>query len=283
VRGFLSRWAVEVAPDGGKINSPENRLLLASSKMKISTTIHRHRVRTPVFIERPSEQRFGDLFISMNHGNQTRRMHDAVYAEDSRDWNTQQEIMRHAMVAVVRVGDGRGVVVQGRDDRRVVLTAAHCLPAMPAAHAANTSYDLTFFNLIGPISEEPTIAAECMFACPIADVATLGCPDEQQLSDEAEARWRGAERKRGSDRVRRIVKQEPGHLVFGAHPCPTPKSAKARIGGNRISHPLAKPSQSARSNAEPKIHKMWSKNRSWGHDTIELSFRNSRDRETTMD
>src|SRR5262245_35687075 len=99
----------------------------------------------------------------------------------------QQEILRQSITAVVRVGDGRGFVVQAPKSQRVVLTAAHCLPEMPTPHAANSSADRTFYDLIGPLGNEPSIAVECLFACPVADVAVLGCPDQQQLWDQAEA------------------------------------------------------------------------------------------------
>lgn len=35
--------------------------------------------------------------------------------------------------AVIRVGDGRGFMVE-RQRQRFVLTAAHCLPRLPPAH-----------------------------------------------------------------------------------------------------------------------------------------------------
>jgi hypothetical protein len=41
--------------------------------------------------------------------------------------------------------------------------------------------------LLGPLGGERTVAAECVFVDPIADIAVLGSPDDQVLSEEAEA------------------------------------------------------------------------------------------------
>jgi hypothetical protein len=37
------------------------------------------------------------------------------------------------------------------------------------------------------LGAEPTVWAQCLFADPIADIAVLGQPDNQSLSDEADA------------------------------------------------------------------------------------------------
>jgi hypothetical protein len=100
--------------------------------------------------------------------------------------------------SVVRVGGGRGFIVQFRVRRgqkghyfrmpqRNIITAAHCLPRFPPAHAASYLQDRTYANLIGVLGEELDVWAECLFVDPIADIAVLGCPDNQELSDEAEA------------------------------------------------------------------------------------------------
>jgi hypothetical protein len=86
---------------------------------------------------------------------------------------------------VVQVRYGRGFVV-GRNDRRFVLTAAHCLPNLPPAHAMSYLEDRTYQNLLGPLGGEKTVWAECLFADPVADIAVLGAPDNQQLFEEAE-------------------------------------------------------------------------------------------------
>ena len=98
---------------------------------------------------------------------------------------------------IVRVGAGRGFIVEHRVkmprpfrpfiDRRLVITAAHCLPGFQAAHAAGHTAERTYQELLGVLNEKPTVWAECLFVDPIADVAILGEPDGQELFDEAEA------------------------------------------------------------------------------------------------
>ena len=41
--------------------------------------------------------------------------------------------------------------------------------------------------MLGPLGGERTVAAECVFVDPIADIAVLGAPDVQALWEEAEA------------------------------------------------------------------------------------------------
>lgn len=84
--------------------------------------------------------------------------------------------------SVVRVGGGRGFVIGDR-----VVTAAHCLPHLPPAHAASYLEERTFENLLGALDAEPTIWAECLFVDPVADIAVLGCPDGQELHEQADA------------------------------------------------------------------------------------------------
>ena len=87
--------------------------------------------------------------------------------------------------AILRVGDGRGFVIEV-DGTRYVITAAHCLPSFPPclsfAHAHETAYK----NLIGPLGQEPHVWADCHFVDPIADIAVLGPLDNQAMPDEAE-------------------------------------------------------------------------------------------------
>ena len=75
--------------------------------------------------------------------------------------------------AVVRVGDGRGFVVEN-DDERLVITAMHCLPELPIAHGASYIEERTYRGLLGPVGDGQTVWAECLFADPIADLAVLG-------------------------------------------------------------------------------------------------------------
>src|SRR4029077_15726153 len=74
---------------------------------------------------------------------------------------------------------------------RLIITAAHCLhrggePYLPPAFAAN-GWENTYPKLLGLLGEEPTIWAELLFANPVADIAVLGSPDDQELFNEANA------------------------------------------------------------------------------------------------
>jgi hypothetical protein len=79
--------------------------------------------------------------------------------------------------SVVRVGDGRGFVVEHRG-KRLVLTAAHCLPRdedgnviMPPPHPWSYLPERTYPKLLGLLGAEPTFWAECLFVNPVADIA----------------------------------------------------------------------------------------------------------------
>jgi hypothetical protein len=87
--------------------------------------------------------------------------------------------------SVVRVGDGRGFVVEHKLGT-VVITAAHCLPRLPPAHPASYTEERTE-ALLAPLGAKPTVWAECLFADPVADIAVLGPPDDQSLPTEYEA------------------------------------------------------------------------------------------------
>src|ERR1039458_7796780 len=88
--------------------------------------------------------------------------------------------------AVVRVGAGRGFVVQGERDR-LIVTAAHCLPEFPPCASFSTLEERTYPSLVAPLGSPLEIWAECLFADPIGDIAILGAPDGQEMSDEYEA------------------------------------------------------------------------------------------------
>ena len=92
--------------------------------------------------------------------------------------------------AVLSVGDGRGFVVESSTvfkDERLIITAAHCLPSLPPCHPGAYLEELTYGKLLGPLNGKCTIAVECRFADPIADIAVLGPPDNQVLDQDAEA------------------------------------------------------------------------------------------------
>jgi hypothetical protein len=93
------------------------------------------------------------------------------------------------VVAVGKAG-GRGFVIETRARNRLVLTAAHCLPSMPIAHP--WADDDRTWRLLAPLDEKPSIIAECYFVDPVADVAILGPPCDQNLTGAYDTFKRGA-------------------------------------------------------------------------------------------
>ena len=109
---------------------------------------------------------------------------------------------------VVKVGDGRGFIIKQRVktvrpkglreneniklrtyiERRLIVTAGHCLPKLPRANAGGFTSDVTYGNLVGALDGgKNNLWAEVLFVDPVADLAVLGCTDNQELCDEAEA------------------------------------------------------------------------------------------------
>lgn len=94
--------------------------------------------------------------------------------------------------ATIQVGSARGFVTEADGPfplypgERIVITAAHCLPQLPPPFPVELE-DNTYANLLGPLRGEKTVWAECLFVDPVADVAVLRRPDNQELSEEAEA------------------------------------------------------------------------------------------------
>jgi hypothetical protein len=88
--------------------------------------------------------------------------------------------------AVIKVGEGRGCVVEAGGDY-LIITAAHCLPSVPRCDAAASLEERTYQNLLGPLGQAPTVWAECKFIDPIADIAVLGPPDNQACSEQSDA------------------------------------------------------------------------------------------------
>jgi hypothetical protein len=94
--------------------------------------------------------------------------------------------------SVLQVGDGRGFLVEVANQyfdypKKLIVTAAHCLPEMPPCHAGMDLNEKTYPDLLGPLGEKPTVWAECLFADPISDLAVLGEPDGQELYKQCEA------------------------------------------------------------------------------------------------
>jgi hypothetical protein len=88
-----------------------------------------------------------------------------------------------AKAAVLRVGGGRGFVVEGQT-RRWVITAAHCLPKFPPCEGLSTLEDRTYERFLGWLGQEQEVWAECLFADPVGDVALLGPPDPAELHEQ---------------------------------------------------------------------------------------------------
>jgi len=88
--------------------------------------------------------------------------------------------------AIIRVGKGRGFIVEGRVEGRLVITAGHCLPHPPPA-CSYAGLERVYLNLLGTINAEPTVGAVCVFVDPIADIAVLGSPAKQDVYDEIHA------------------------------------------------------------------------------------------------
>lgn len=105
--------------------------------------------------------------------------------------------MRMNTDGVVTVGGGRGFVMERRvyfdfgngDDyrklrRKVVVTASHCLPHAPNV-MSGVDYQLaTYPKLLAPLGGEPSVWTQCLFFDPVADIAVLSEPDNQELPDE---------------------------------------------------------------------------------------------------
>jgi hypothetical protein len=97
---------------------------------------------------------------------------------------------------VLKVDGGRGFIVEYRlpippDSRiefgpqkyipkRLVVTAAHCLPNLPPAHSCPSLSDKTYPLLGNLDGSKSGVYAECLYVNPVADIAVLGCPDEQE-------------------------------------------------------------------------------------------------------
>src|SRR5580700_2349124 len=90
--------------------------------------------------------------------------------------------------AVIKVGDGRGFVIEQRIstavlkskltgrirlrpfvERRLVVTAAHCLPHFPPCHGASLLEERTYGRLLGTLDapKRRKVWAECLFVDPI--------------------------------------------------------------------------------------------------------------------
>lgn len=102
--------------------------------------------------------------------------------------------------AVIQVGAGRGFVMETKYripqeyrrahnlrafvTGRIVVTAAHCLPSLPEPDLGLSGYERSY-NVLGPLrTSDPSITTQCLFADPVADIAVLGKPDDQDDTEE---------------------------------------------------------------------------------------------------
>jgi hypothetical protein len=82
----------------------------------------------------------------------------------------------------------RGTRVCGRAPRRTPCCDCQpLLPWLPSGFGIAYSEEHVYRNMLGPLGSAPTVACECLFINPIADVAVVGVPDTQTFSDEADA------------------------------------------------------------------------------------------------
>lgn len=96
--------------------------------------------------------------------------------------------------AVLTVGQGRalgrGFVVECEHHghpMRIVITAAHCLPRFPTSPSGLDEWGWTYKALLGPLGKKPTVWAACSFVDIVGDIAVLCQPDNQELSEQADA------------------------------------------------------------------------------------------------
>ena len=61
---------------------------------------------------------------------------------------------------MVRVGRGRGFVVQTEREDHLIITAGHCLPHLPPCHGASDLDERTYKELIGPLGPEQRRSAD---------------------------------------------------------------------------------------------------------------------------
>ena len=112
----------------------------------------------------------------------------------------RKDVLSKASRSVLRVGDGRGFVIE-KNGERLVTTGAHCLTVpiavygdtaskgatLPPAHGGAGPEERTYRRLLGRLGAEPHVSAEAVFCDPVSDLAVLGSVDGQEHHDEARA------------------------------------------------------------------------------------------------
>jgi hypothetical protein len=91
----------------------------------------------------------------------------------------------------LKVGDGHGFVVEA-GHRRLVITAAHCLPGLSWEWCSSSSdafaFPGTYEALLGMFDHAvPTVATQCLFVDPAGDIAVLGSYDNAVSWERADA------------------------------------------------------------------------------------------------
>jgi hypothetical protein len=81
--------------------------------------------------------------------------------------------------------EGRAFIAEGKVSS-LIVTAAHCLPFLPEPHPARYSDAAMYFDFLGPLGQNTSIAAELRFVDLIADIAILGEPDGQEFPEHSE-------------------------------------------------------------------------------------------------
>jgi len=108
--------------------------------------------------------------------------------------HTPQRSLLPEADSVITVDKGRGFIIEHRAlfdfgdgvrrlRRKLVVTASHCLPHAPKMPCYSYQ-EATYASLLGPLGEEPSVWAECLFFDPVSDLAILGEPDNQELGEE---------------------------------------------------------------------------------------------------
>ena len=98
--------------------------------------------------------------------------------------------LENAKQAIVTCGYGRGFIID--TEPRLVVTAAHCLPYAPSPQAISVwledAYERAYHDILAPLgAEQCTVWAECRFRDSVADIAVLGPPDSEDLTNHFDA------------------------------------------------------------------------------------------------
>jgi hypothetical protein len=113
---------------------------------------------------------------------QTRAKEVALVTNDPLTHNA----MRRKPPVVLKVGKGRGFVIATAQEH-LVITAAHCLPELPPSASISYTHERTYPKLLAAIDKRRSVWAECLFVDPVADIAVLASPDNQEKADKATA------------------------------------------------------------------------------------------------